>query len=438
MSGTMNRLAFLGAVGALCAPALGQGARPLTEGLHQQVLGLFRELEEGRVGSMGIVGDSVSLLDASYNWQLRNHFWAEYGSAGDGYLGIARFTGNCGNSGGGPRCGLELIRGPGSFTSDDTGWWDPLGQATPDGMWGQLVFDRVPGNWTLHAYGREIIVHYTRRVGSGPMNIRVNGVLLDTVQTGLNEGEPMAGRYVIDTGVDDPNVLTAVRFETASTLPVQINALEMRSSDPGFRYHRLARGGAGPRMFQDSMTQATADVLRSLDMDLMLVMLDAAAGDGQNDPALYGANLETLVDWYLQQLPETRLVLVTHHPFRPEIEAQADEILRIARERGLGYINLYDLFSGWEEMNDLGLMNGVVHLSLLGGQWFGAYIYDVLHQAGLEAVRADWNRDGVFDFFDVLAFLDAYAKGSADANADGQTDFFDLLAFLEAFDAAGA
>lgn len=432
----MTKFIFAGVVASLVSPAFCQGPRPLVEGVHGQVVRLFRDLETGQVGSMGIVGDSVSLLDASYNWQLRNHFWADYASAGDGYLGLARFDGNCGHNGGGPRCGLELIRGPGSFVSEDTGWWDEIGFATPDGMWGQLVFDRAPGNETAWVYGREVIVHYTRRVGNGPLRILLNGSVLDTIETGLTDGQPQAGRYVIDTGVDDPNTLSAVRFETASTLPVQVNAVEMRAASPGFRYHRLARGGCGPRMFQDSMSEATGQVLRSLDMDLMLIMLDAAAGDGNNNATLYGEHLATLVDWYQAQLPDVPKILMTHHPFTPEIAAQADQILAIARDRGLGFINLNDLFSGWDEMNDLGFMNGTVHLTIAGGQFFGGYIYDVLRTAAQEALIADWNADNTFDFFDVQTFLADFAVADADVNADGSTNFFDVQAFLNAFSAA--
>jgi len=51
---------------------------------------------------------------------------------------------------------------------------------------------------------------------------------------------------------------------------------------------------------------------------------------------------------------------------------------------------------------------------------------------------ADFNADGVADFFDLQAFLGRFAQGepSADLNADGLLDFFDLQAFLNAF-AAG-
>jgi hypothetical protein len=53
------------------------------------------------------------------------------------------------------------------------------------------------------------------------------------------------------------------------------------------------------------------------------------------------------------------------------------------------------------------------------------------------ACTADFNNDGVLDFFDVQAFLQAFATQdpSADFTNDGVYDFFDVQAFLQAFSA---
>jgi hypothetical protein len=50
---------------------------------------------------------------------------------------------------------------------------------------------------------------------------------------------------------------------------------------------------------------------------------------------------------------------------------------------------------------------------------------------------ADWNGDGILDFFDVLGFLDDFSAGNpaADLNLDGNFDFFDVQAFLQSFSA---
>lgn len=51
------------------------------------------------------------------------------------------------------------------------------------------------------------------------------------------------------------------------------------------------------------------------------------------------------------------------------------------------------------------------------------------------ASPADFNRDGVLDFFDYLDFVDAFASGDvySDFNEDGIVDFFDYLDFVDGF-----
>jgi hypothetical protein len=58
-------------------------------------------------------------------------------------------------------------------------------------------------------------------------------------------------------------------------------------------------------------------------------------------------------------------------------------------------------------------------------------------QCGNECA-ADFNNDGIVDFFDIQTYLSIFAAGDAraDLNKDGILDFFDLLAFLNLF-AAG-
>ncbi|MCC5822815.1 MAG: hypothetical protein LAT64_05180 [Phycisphaerales bacterium] len=52
-----------------------------------------------------------------------------------------------------------------------------------------------------------------------------------------------------------------------------------------------------------------------------------------------------------------------------------------------------------------------------------------------ELCVADFNNDGVIDFFDVVEYLDAYNNGEArtDMNCDGLLNFFDLVEFLTYF-----
>ena len=76
-----------------------------------------------------------------------------------------------------------------------------------------------------------------------------------------------------------------------------------------------------------------------------------------------------------------------------------------------------------------------------GGAAFTNDLYDALHDAIWDVVashphalrcRADVNRDGSTNFFDVSAYLTLFraADRQADFNADGRLDFFDVSAFV--------
>ncbi len=67
-------------------------------------------------------------------------------------------------------------------------------------------------------------------------------------------------------------------------------------------------------------------------------------------------------------------------------------------------------------------------------QWLNLENPDVDADSQIEC-RADFNFDGVVDFFDYLDFVDAFAEDNmnADFNYDGIVDFFDYLDFVDAF-----
>jgi FG-GAP repeat len=69
-----------------------------------------------------------------------------------------------------------------------------------------------------------------------------------------------------------------------------------------------------------------------------------------------------------------------------------------------------------------------------GGDSGSAYLFDTGIGA---ACPADMTGDGLLNFFDVSAFLSAFAAGdaTADFTGDGQFNFFDVSAFLTAFSA---
>ena len=74
---------------------------------------------------------------------------------------------------------------------------------------------------------------------------------------------------------------------------------------------------------------------------------------------------------------------------------------------------------------------------LFGGQSNNTYFADTWTLSTPLCCPADFNNDGVVDFFDYLDFVDAFSNNqpSADFNSDSIIDFFDYLDFVDAFSA---
>ncbi|MFG0312607.1 MAG: GC-type dockerin domain-anchored protein [Phycisphaerales bacterium] len=87
------------------------------------------------------------------------------------------------------------------------------------------------------------------------------------------------------------------------------------------------------------------------------------------------------------------------------------------------------------------VMNGVVDINNAGQVAFAAFLRNgtigVFVATPAAGCAADLNDDGVLDFFDVSAFLNAFnaMDAVADFTGDGVFDFFDVSAFLSAFNA---
>ena len=84
--------------------------------------------------------------------------------------------------------------------------------------------------------------------------------------------------------------------------------------------------------------------------------------------------------------------------------------------------------------NDAALARRVVRVSSIA---MTGSIADSVRVPLTIGCRADFNGDGVADFFDYLDFVDALSNGlhSADFNHDGKIDFLDYLDFESALSA---
>jgi hypothetical protein len=363
----------LAAWGCLCTPA-GAQEIPAEWNVRPQVLGLFDKLESGQVGSLAIVGDSISFHHDSYNWFLRDRFWADYGNAGDGYLAACTGFGSSGDRNG-PRDPIMMTISPTEVTlasansdREAWGWYEPEGLFSR--LWGA-------GYVQLKLFGPQCRLHYLKQPGGGTLRVAINKkVLVDAPTNGAIEDA------WVDLSVGgDMNTLKTLKLSSLDGGTVQVSGIDMRTGAPGLVYHRLARGAAGPRDFVRSNTPATASLLADLSPDLLIVMLDWV---GWDEKATFVEDTNRLLDFYAQAMPTTRVILMTHHPFKADIVDEAAWYYQIARERGMGFINLFATWPGGQaEMMAAGLLEpGGVHLTGAGGQWFGNYVYDLLKRDG--------------------------------------------------------
>jgi hypothetical protein len=346
---------------------------PLQWNIREQTVGLFDKLESGGVGSMAIVGDSISFKQNSYNWFLRDRFWADYGNAGDGYLATGQgFNGGWEQNG--PRLGLK-IEGSGDSVHLESPNAErrPEGYVTPDGIYARMD---GTGAITLSVFGPYCRLHYLKQPGGGVLRLSLNGqTLLEAPTDG-----GLAHASVDFQTPGGPDTLSSVKVWTADGEPVQTSGLEMRTGKPGLVYHRLGRGGSGPLDFGRSRTPQTAAILSDLSPDLLVVMLDWV---GPEEKVTYLEDMRALLDFYEAVMPESRVILMSHHPYKAGIAEQAAWLLQLAQERSVGYINLYGAIpGGLEEMKARGFLIDNVHLSAAGGQFFGDYVYGILKDAG--------------------------------------------------------
>ena len=90
-----------------------------------------------------------------------------------------------------------------------------------------------------------------------------------------------------------------------------------------------------------------------------------------------------------------------------------------------------------------GLQSRIQNVPVVAGHWYtirvGGYLTNRgtgnLNLALAPYCSADFNQDGVVDFFDYLDFVDAFAANApaADFNHDSVIDFFDYLDFVDDF-----
>lgn len=425
----MCALAPASDAGDPCSVLAGSDPAPDTWNLAPVIAPWFNALESGEQASLMIIGDSMSVRADSYNWFLVRRLRERYGNGGDGYFGIGS-----GFTAPNPAIDSRLAsRYPQKLTrsSSDSRLAllnhpreEPRGTWAPDGLfcitwsdgWAQTDF-----------HGTHARLYFVMRPGGGVLKLTLNGQPLAEIFTESNY--LTTGVYEFATGAPDNNTISTLRIEPKYGREMQALGLEMMCDDPGIIYHRIGRGGQGPDDFLRSVNKGVMRIYRELNPDLVIVMLDWAGDD--TSKADYPAELRELLDFYQHAMPDSRFVLMSHHPFQDDIAEQIPTLLEIACERDFGFINLQNTFADLDAMEALGLIEDGVHFTAAGGEWFGDYVYDLLIGTA-EACRGDVNQDGRIDFADLNEMLDTWGDSErADVDRSGRVDFGDLNMLLD-------
>ena len=403
----------------------GGSPRPAHENLPRTLAPLYRELTGGGIGDVVLLGDSLTVTEGTFTYVMDDLFWGSYGIAGDGCrgLGIGFATDM--------RPGIAFVSGPNTERSSLSGPRPmPVGGYTLAGSF--TTMHPPDGALTYRLLGPKIRVEYVLQPGGGTFVLTDDADLSVVVST---DGEFGTG-FVDVSLAGDPDAPKHLYVNTApgSTGDIVLSAFVMRTGRPGYIQHYAGRGGVGPDDFLLADPETYAQLVGSLDPELVFVMLDYV---GSIQPPPFKGRMEELLDRIEAGAPDAGIVLVTHHPFHQNLYMEANTYLELARERGHGYVNLYDLFDGPGELADLGYLRDNVHLTQTGAEFLGNYLFDLFEEQGRAAVIADQNRDNQFDFADVSSFLLAFAgqePGADLAEPGGVWDFNDVVEFLLAFD----
>lgn len=403
----------------------GEPPIPLHENLPQTLLPLYRELMGGGVGDVLLIGDSLTVTAGTFTYTMDDLFWARYGIAGDGCRGLgAGFASDM-------RPGIAFVSGPSTDRTSLSGTREmPIGAYTLAGSF--TTMHPPNGALTYRLLGPKVRVEYVTQPGGGTFVLTDDFDLNITVST-----DGAYGSDFVDISLQgDPNAPKYLYVDTApgSTGDIVLSSFIMRTGQPGYIQHYAGRGGVGPEDFLLADEATYTSQVAGLDPELIFVMVDYI---GAVEPSGFRPAMEELLDRLEAGAPDAGIILVTHHPFNQNLWMEASTYRELARERGHGFVNLFHLFDGPQELQDLGFLLDVVHLSEAGADFFGHYFFDLFEEQGRAAVMADQNGDGQFDFADVSRFLEAFAGQEASADLavpSGVWDFNDLVEFLLAFD----
>jgi lysophospholipase L1-like esterase len=159
----------------------------------------------------------------------------------------------------------------------------------------------------------------------------------------------------------------------------------LTNSNPGVRVHRASNGGWGVQNYlqRDSTFDQQLGLLAS---DLVVVAL--GANDlGQWTSAEFGDKMNQLVDRIRAAVPQAEIALVgTYDTGNAQVPSQVAALEQVAANRGVGFINLYQVAGSHAFFQQNNYLSDAVHFNSAGATYVGGIVYDAFVSDGASLV----------------------------------------------------
>lgn len=341
------------AAAAACSLSAVAPAQTLSLNLPSAFAPVKAKLSTGQVGSIVVIGDSLSYRPGSWLPDFRARVQAVHGDAGLGHMAYSLWSG----------------------AEYGAGWTigqinqDLVPHRSLDGMWA-----RSPVNgWSVYHAGAATSL--TLMVAGEP------GAGTITVTPAAMPGTPLvaesASPVVRSVTVTNPAGLGDVI--ATSTGAATFLGVSLTNGAPGAIVHRVANGGWGVNNYLQRDWTFDGE-LALLAPDLVYIWI------GQNDQAYtsvtYQAPLNQLIDRVRAVAPGAGIVLVgTYDSGAAAIPGLVQAMQSVAASRSLGFLNLHAAGGTYSYLFSHEMLDGV-HFTPAGGAHFGRIMSDAFETDG--------------------------------------------------------
>lgn len=155
-----------------------------------------------------------------------------------------------------------------------------------------------------------------------------------------------------------------------------IFGVDMQKSTPGVRVHKLANKGATSTSFVIVDTDTWKDCLQSLNLDTVTILLGTNDGAGST---VIGNNMNTIISNIKDVNQYIDLCIIQpsdNEASKNQMYKQAEKQYAVAKQSGVGFVNLVPLFGSTDQIIAKGTFYDEVHPTFAGGRMISDYLVD--------------------------------------------------------------